>query len=639
MTPRGTRRLLLACLLLAVPGQAPAEAGAPSGPGFDVTSAASAELEGFLDGLFRGLMETHHIPGAVAVLVRDGAVVFARGYGVADVQTRRPVEPDRTRFRVASVSKLFTTTAVLQQVERGALDLDADVNGYLESWRLEGTYDAPVTLRHLLTHTGGFDDRFLFTAEPLDGPATPLGEYLAARMPPRVMPPGELISYSNHGLALAGYLVERASETPFARYVEREIFAPLGMSHSRFGIPTPVPSEMARPYEFRAGRHVDLGYDRLRGAPAGDLVTTGTDMARFMLAHLGGGRIGGATLLRPETAATMQRRQFTHHPELSGWCLGFAELERNGLRAITHGGSWRGFGTQLVLVPERSLGWFVSTNHDFHGPFFEALGEALWDRLGPTPTSAPLQSPADFRQRAARYEGTYLPNRRVRSDFLKLSALLMEVSVSLDDDGALRVAPGPLSNAPPRRLVEVGPERFATPDGNTQAAFETDATGRARRLFVESYALDRISAWESPRNHALVAVGVLLLLAASLLGEVIALLGRLLGGGEPSPAGPWARLTLWGVCLGGLGLIGGLGALARDPDIWTLMAEIPPRLRLLAWLPLLMSPFALALPVLVVTGFRAPAPRSRLHYAAVAVAGLLLLLGAWYWRLTPWGLA
>jgi CubicO group peptidase (beta-lactamase class C family) len=311
---------------------------------------------------------------------------------MADLETRRPVEPDRTLFRVASVSKLFVATAVMQLVEQGKLELDVDVNRSLKDFHIEEAFGEPVTLRHLLTHTGGFDDRFLYTAEPLEVLPTPLGDYLAARMPPRVMPPGRFISYSNHGYALAGHLVELASGRDFGDYVEQEIFAPLGMSSSSFGIPTPVPPDMARPYLFRKGAHQDLGLDRLRDGPAGDLVTSGSDMARFMLAHLQGGRLGELRLLGESTVSEMQREHFQLDPGLAGWCLGFAAEERNGQRAISHDGSWRGFGTGLTLVPAAGLGWFVSTNHDFHPAFFEALRDGLWDRFFPVEESAPPEA-------------------------------------------------------------------------------------------------------------------------------------------------------------------------------------------------------------------------------------------------------
>ncbi|HME68634.1 MAG TPA: serine hydrolase domain-containing protein [Myxococcota bacterium] len=230
------------------------------------------EFEAFFDGLLSGLMADRHVSGAVVLVVKDGAVFFAKGYGVADLATGRPVDPD-TLFRAGSISKLFTATAVMQLVEQGKLDLNADVNQYLEGFRIPDAFGKPVTLANLLTHTGGFDDSFLGTTQPLGAAPIPLHMYLAMRMPRRVMPPGKLLSYSNHGLALAGYLVERASGQPFAEYMREHVLDPLGMTHSGFGLPASPPSSLAVGYDWKGDHYEPMGYDPVVIAPAADLYT------------------------------------------------------------------------------------------------------------------------------------------------------------------------------------------------------------------------------------------------------------------------------------------------------------------------------------------------------------------------------
>ena len=172
--------------------------------------------------------------GAVFLLVKDGRVFFARGYGYSDLMKRTAVDPAKTVFRVGSVSKLFTATAVLQLAERGEVDLHTDVNRYLKTFQLEENFPAPVTLANLLTHTGGFDDRAIGIAARNAQDQAPLGEYLARSMPPRVRPPGEMYNYSSHGIALAGYIVETVSGQPFGEYVEKNILEPLEMRQSSF---------------------------------------------------------------------------------------------------------------------------------------------------------------------------------------------------------------------------------------------------------------------------------------------------------------------------------------------------------------------------------------------------------------------
>lgn len=193
-----------------------------------------ASLERFCDSTMAVQLEKHRIPGAALIVVHDGRVLLARGYGYADLEGRVPVDPDRTVFRVASVSKLVTATAAMQLVEARKLDLHGDVNRTLHRFQVASRQGQPVTLFHLLTHTAGFDDRNIWRKARGEAGPESLGAYLARRMPPRVMPAGEFICYSNHGMALAGYLVEEASGLPFETYVVENIFGPLGMQRSRF---------------------------------------------------------------------------------------------------------------------------------------------------------------------------------------------------------------------------------------------------------------------------------------------------------------------------------------------------------------------------------------------------------------------
>ena len=212
------------------------------------------EFEAFLDSLFIPHMETAHIPGAVFAVAKDGALFFSKGYGYADLEEQRPVEPDKTAFYIGSIGKLFTTTAAMQLVDNGSLDLDADLNQYLDLFQLEATYPEPVTARHLLTHTGGFDEGVLGMLAPTAAAMLPLGRYLQEHMPPRVMPPGILISYSNNGMALAGYLVEVLGGMPYARYVERRVLQPLGMDRSRAELTPEIAGSLATGYQYDAGR-------------------------------------------------------------------------------------------------------------------------------------------------------------------------------------------------------------------------------------------------------------------------------------------------------------------------------------------------------------------------------------------------
>ena len=300
------RGLLALCLAVAAASVAPAAAYA--GSTNDATPADRlidpAELEGFLDDLVARQLTEYHIPGASVAVVKDGRLLFANGYGYADLERRTPVVADQTLLRVGSVAKLFTWTAVMQLVEQGTLDLHADVNTYLADFTIPATYPAPITLAHLLTHTAGFEDRQLGITVSSADDLVPLGTYLTDALPARVFPPGTVTAYSNYGTTLAGYVVERVSGEPFAQYVQQHIFAPLAMRHSTFEqqLPPDLAAQLAVSYDTYAGSYHAMPFEYFQIAPAGGLSTTATDIAQFMIAHLQDGRVGDARILHAATA-------------------------------------------------------------------------------------------------------------------------------------------------------------------------------------------------------------------------------------------------------------------------------------------------------------------------------------------------
>src|SRR5947207_4055894 len=204
-----------------------------------------ADFETFLDALIPSQLRNRNIAGAVVSVVKDGQVLFQKGYGYADFEAKQPVLPDQTLFRPGSISKLFTATAVMQLVEQGKLDLDRDVRGYLD-FAIPIIYPEPVMLRQLLTHTAGFEDTLknLFVANESD--LKLLRAYLVNQMPARIFPPGKVPSYSNYGFTLAGYIVERVSGEKFERYIDNHILKPLRMTNSTFDQPLPPDRKSTR---------------------------------------------------------------------------------------------------------------------------------------------------------------------------------------------------------------------------------------------------------------------------------------------------------------------------------------------------------------------------------------------------------
>jgi CubicO group peptidase (beta-lactamase class C family) len=219
-------------ILLPILGLATACAQSPA------QSMTAPDVEAFLDGVMPLQLEREDIAGAVIAVVKDGHLLFAKGYGFSDVAKRTPVDAGATLFRPGSISKLFTWTSIMQLVEQKKLDLDRDVNDYLD-FKIPATYSQPITLRNIMTHTPGFEEAIkdLFIANEKD--LRPLGDYLKASLPERVFPPGTTPAYSNYATAVAGYIVQRISGEAYDDYVERHILQTLGMAHTASVSPFP----------------------------------------------------------------------------------------------------------------------------------------------------------------------------------------------------------------------------------------------------------------------------------------------------------------------------------------------------------------------------------------------------------------
>ena len=448
-----------------------------------------ADLEAFFDGIMAAHLRAQRIAGATVSVVKDGELYFAKGYGYADLAKEVPVDPSTTLFRPGSTSKLFTWTAVMQLVEQGKLDLDADVNTYLTQFQIPATFDAPITLRNLLTHTGGLEDGgigYLFTKNAED--MLPMEEALKRHVPGRVRPPttdfgtGQNGSYSNWGTALAGLIVANVSGMSFDDYIEKNIFAPLGMTRSTFREPLPVElaAGMSSGYQFKKGAHKAGDFENIHPfGPAGSLTSTAADMAKFMLAHLQNGRLGDARILREETALQMHQRQFSPSPYVNGTGLGFYEIWINGRRYICHAGDTLYFHSNLSLMKEQNLGIFVSYNTGSVVEFSarDDLLKAFTDRYYPAQLPQ-VKPPADFKDRAARYAGSYRVMRHNFTRNERLFAMLGAISVAPTKDNTLLVAS--LGSSLASQWVEVAPSVFRKVGEEDMIAFSEDADGQVR---------------------------------------------------------------------------------------------------------------------------------------------------------------
>src|SRR5579862_1178426 len=252
-----------------------------------------ADLETFLDGFMPLQIERMNVAGAVIAVVKDGKILFAKGYGYADVAHKRPIVPESTLFRPGSISKLFTWTAVMQQVEQGKLDLDTDVNTYLD-FKVPAAFGKPITLRDIMTHRSGYQETIKQLFVKTEPELIPRRQYLIEHMPKRIFPPGKVPAYSNYATTLAAYIVERVSGQPFEEYVEQHIFQPLDMHHATFRQPLPAALASQMSNGYKQASDSAKGFEYVEVAPAGALSAAAVDMCHFMIAHLQDGKYGTA---------------------------------------------------------------------------------------------------------------------------------------------------------------------------------------------------------------------------------------------------------------------------------------------------------------------------------------------------------
>ena len=498
----------------------------PSGAGAHELS--QSDVEAFLDGMMPLQLAREDIAGAVISVVRDGKVLFARGYGYSNVEKKTPVSADSTLFRPGSISKLFNWTSIMQQVELGKLDLDRDVNDYLD-FKIPATFPKPITLRDIMTHTPGFEETVqeLFVRDASE--LKPLDQYLKEHLPVRVFPPGTTPAYSNYATSLAGYILQRVSGERFEDYIDNHIFKPLGMAHSTVRQPLPEALKPLMSNGYDVASAPAQTFEFVEATPAGSSSVTATDMARFMLAHLQDGQFEGAQILRADTARLMHSRQFANMPELNGMALGFYEETRNGHRIIGHAGDTQYFHSDLHLIPDAGLGFFISYNSAGKGEARarETVWHAFLDRYFPY-ESPPVSAAPDAAKDAQLVSGRYIISRRSETTILKVLNVMGESKVFTNSDGTISLEDLKDLNGQPKKLRETGPLMFRAVDNQDRVAFKRDDAGRLVMVTDFPVFVFQRSPWyqNSGLNLPVIIGALAVLLLTIVLWPVAALIRR-----------------------------------------------------------------------------------------------------------------
>lgn len=467
-------------------------------------------MEQFMDGVIKSKLEEKNIAGATLCIVNEDGTVVSTSYGYSDYENRIPVDADFTLFRIGSISKLFVWISVMQQVERGNLDLNKDINEYLVDFKIPDTYSEPITVNHLMTHTPGFEDKILKLFTQDSSEIKPLAEVLKHQIPLRIRPAGLHAAYSNHGSAMAAHIVELVSGMEWNDYVEQNIIIPLGMTSTTFRQPLPdsLASRISKGYKYVNGSMVEKSFEYIPLAPAGAATTCASDMSKFMQMLLNRGQFEGVSIIDTSTFRMMMEPVIYQANGVNPSLHGFMDVSHKGLKVVGHGGDTFWFHSLLALVPDQGVGLFLSFNSDGGGGtyidvFDQFADQFLIDDFEPLP-NIDLQP-----EELQKFAGEYKANRYPHSDYMKLISLMGRMEI-FADQGKLKV----VRDGKPSYWIPVGPMKFQKEHEADVMVFESDSEGNIIHAFdgrMSIMAYDKVKLIESQDLHMGIFIGVIVL--------------------------------------------------------------------------------------------------------------------------------
>jgi CubicO group peptidase (beta-lactamase class C family) len=594
----------------------------------------SADLEAFFDGLIPATIEKGDIAGAVVAVVKDGQVVLQKGYGYADVASKKPVTPDATLFRPGSISKLFVWTSIMQLVEQGKVDLDHDVNEYLDF-----KVPAGITLRDIMTHTSGFEETIRELFVPSEKEMATLKDYLIEHMPQQIYPPGKVPAYSNYATSVAGYIVQRLSGEQFYDYAANHILKPLAMDRTTFVQPLPHALKAFMSSGYNLATQPAKEFEFVKAYPAGSVSTTAADMTRFMMMHLNNGRLGDVQILKPETAEQMHTRQQSPYPAMHAMALGFYEESRNGHRIIGHGGDTAWFHSNLSLILDANTGLFISQNSagsqvDLRGLVFREFMNRYF------PWALPKVEPlTTAKQDAQSVAGHYINSRRSESGLPAVLNAFGQLKITADADGSISgVFKRPSGEF--KRLKEISPFVFRDEDSEERLQFRKDDQGHwEMNMGYPFMVFQRAGFWNDTNTATfMIAFGAAVMLL-SIIGWPLAAMIRWHYGGQVLLTHSEHRLRRAVQCFCVIEVAFLLGLFLIGESVSEKIDQLGPMLdskqhlvQILGWLGVL------GIPVAIYAAFRTWTKRGAWWLAKVRDLGIalgLLACGwfAWYWQL------
>ena len=583
-------------------------------------------VDSFFDDYLPQAMADRHVPGLAITVVQKDRQLTGKGYGVADIGTMRPVDPDATLFDVQSVAKLVVATSAVIAAESGSVELDADVNRYLDGFELPRTHEDPITLAALLTHTSGLEDRgtAITTRTLADVPA--IGTFLKRTLTQRVAPPFRDLVYSDQGMTLAALAVQTAAGIPFDEYAHLNVFEPLGMNDTHYlDVPEELKQHQARSYSFEDGQLVPIQHHYWNIWPSSSLWTTARDMSRFVGLHLSGGSLDGARLLSKDGTERLHTRHFSYHPEMAGVCLGFFERFENGHRLLIHSGGGSGFLSEVMLLPEEGVGYFLAYN-GYDGSLISAFRSAFLDRFYPGRQEILVNTVDLDAAELGVYEGWYWSTQDDRRTIEKLTSLL---------DGYVEVAAvGGALLVGDRSFRPVDPTLFVNQDADEPEyiAFRRDERGEVTHLLsaTSQAPFQRVPWFYGQRVQLLSVLGAVLAFTLFTFYACVSLARRRKRPFSIRWTDVYMSLLTLASLAAVLALVAIFAGLSTHSGETYIQLGIPLQLHILVGFMTVLSVLSLASPLVVGVIWQQNHKRLSLRVVAALLASLAGLLFVWF---------
>jgi len=620
-----------------------------------------AEMEAFIDDYLAEQMESHHIPGVVITFVKDGEIFFSKGYGYADLENQTPMDVHETLLTTASLGKAFSAVGVLQQYERGAIDLHEDIRPYITDFQLQTNFDETLTFANLLTHTDGFEARLIGVAAQNPEGLISLGELIETYTPSQLYPPGQYMTYGDFAATLSGYLTQEVSGLSFEAYMESNILSPLGMTDSTFDqrLSDEMVARLATGYDYAEGEYHSGPVYYIRSTPAGGLRTTAANMNAFMLALLNGGEYKGVRILDEATTQLMHTQQFAPDPKMAGITYGLFEHFENDQRILLRDGDGVGTRSRMVLLPEQDMGFFISYNSGDSNLRMDIISAILEHYYPIGDTTAPLPV-EDYQARTKLFAGTYRPlNADVTSFGKSMFFFSQLVEITSTDEGYLSIVAAGMGGEQSSVMggfegisqwVEVEPLYFEQVGGKGQLSFVQNEAGEITQMISgQGYrsTFTKLPWYKSLSFQMNLIQLVVLLLVSAVISTFVswplgALIRKLRKKTSNEPV-VWGAISarLWaGIVAGMLGLfvlraiavLYAIGGIVGMPNfVWGITEDMINSLNSI-YLPTFL---ALALPIFTILAWRNRwwKMSTRVHYTLITLAVFAGIWWANYWNL------